>query len=169
MLKTVAQHCATTISSIFREFPLIFSEDFWIYFGGGIMKSILSLGALLWGFSAGATELTHGNLPGHYRAEAHVLFKSFYGRIHIIDDQEFEFQRTYANGSSDPTCQGTYTFNSSKVLQGYGTCPDDRQKKLDFRIEFGKASVEELKKGTNVKLQTSLGGGVRVNAFVKKQ
>jgi hypothetical protein len=29
--------------------------------------------------------------------------------------------------------------------------------------------MEDLERGTTVKLQTSVGGGIRVNAYVKKQ
>lgn len=140
------------------------------------MKTLLLVMTMIWAAPALATDITPENLIGTYKVAVNTLFKQFYGNIYVHSSAEFEFERTYPDGRKDARCQGTYTLTSTltgpfagKVLQGYGTCPDDRQKKLDFRIEFGNKSMEDLENGTTVTVRSSLSGGVRVNATVKKQ
>lgn len=136
------------------------------------MKTFALVLLLLWGAEVFATEITPERLIGRYRVSAQALFKKFYGNIYVHNTHDFEFERTYPDGRKDPICQGTYTLSgpsNGKILQGYGTCPDDRQKKLDFRIEFGNKTMEDLVRGTIVQVRSSLSGGLRVNAHVKKQ
>ncbi len=134
------------------------------------MKSTLFIGLLLFTSLGHATELTPINIVGQYKVEAHALFKHFYGNVKIIGAGDFEFRRTYPDGKKDPWCQGTYQFSTSqKTFQGVGTCPDDRQKQLDFRMEFGTTTLEDLERGTTVKIQSSYSNGLKVNAHVKKQ
>lgn len=134
------------------------------------MKSVLFTATLLCALSSQATELTPINIVGQYKVEAHALFKHFYGNVKILGAGDFEFRRTYPDGKKDPWCQGTYQFSAAqKVFQGVGTCPDDRQKQLDFRMEFGNTTLEDLERGATVKIQSSYSNGVRVNAHVKKQ
>lgn len=145
------------------------------------MKAILLVLTLALGSPAFATEITPENLVGNYKVEAKALLTQLYGNIYVLNTRDFEFQRTYPDGRKDNRCQGTYTLSAGlvslddmtltagKILQGYGTCPDDRQKKFDFRIEFRNTTMEDLEHGTTVQVRSSLSGGIRVNAYVKKQ
>lgn len=136
------------------------------------MKTLLLAMTMIWASTALARDITPGNLIGAYKVSASALFKQFYGNIYVQSTSDFEFERTYPDGRREARCQGTYTLTgpaNGKVLQGYGTCPDDRQKKLDFRIEFNNKTMEDLEHGTTVPVRSSLSGGVRVNATVKKQ
>lgn len=145
------------------------------------MKTLLLSALLLFAPNAFATEITPTTLIGLYKVEAKVLFQKFYGDFRVTNSTEFEFQRTYPDGKKDENCQGTYTLNNSyflitdsllasgKTFKGLATCPSDRSKKMELSIDFEDTSVEDLVRGTTLKVRTSLGGGVRLNAYVKKQ
>lgn len=128
-----------------------------------------------------AADLTPANLVGNYSVEAKVFFQRFYGTFRVLNTKEFDFQRTYPDGKKDEICTGSYTLNpslflitdtmlaSGKVFQGSATCPSDRSNKMTLTIEFEDTTTEDLVRGTTLKVRTSIGGGVRVNAYVKKQ
>ena len=141
----------------------------------------LSLGVgLLVSTSALATEITPENLVGHYKAEAKVAFTRYYLSLRIIDNNDFEIQRTYPDGRKDESCNGTYSVGPSlfrkdlqvlvgKSFKGSFTCPSDRSRTNNFNINFGEKKLEDLVKGTSVTVTTSAAPGMRLNAYVKKQ
>ena len=145
------------------------------------MKKLILSAIVLMSANAFAAEITPSTLVGRYSVEAKVLFKRIYANVRINNTKDFEFQQTDGNGKGEEICTGTYTLNSSlflvtdtmlasgKVLNGVATCPSDRSKKMDLSIDFEDTTTDDLVRGTTLKMRTSLGGGVRLNAFVKKQ
>lgn len=132
------------------------------------------------GWQSHAAELTPGNIVGRYRVSASVGFQKVYLKFRVIDTNEFELQRVYTSGKEDEVCNGTYNLNhqvaweydtlvASKVFKGVFTCPSDRQKKIDFNIDFKNRTTDDLVNGTTVSVTTSLAPGYTINAFVKKQ
>lgn len=143
----------------------------------GILILLLSL---LTTSSVWAKEITPDSLIGRYRAEARVAFTRYILNLRIVDRNDFEIQRVYANGSKDETCNGTYSLGPSffvmnnqimagKSFRGTFTCPSDRSKDADFTIHFGDKKIEDLIKGTNVIVTSSAARGMRLKAYVKKQ
>lgn len=128
-----------------------------------------------------ATDLTPGNLVGRYNVQAKAGFQTVYIKFRVLDTREFELQRTYPDGHSDEVCNGSYNLNNSLYLDeeallakshtfnGIFTCPSDRSKKIDFNIDFGRTTVEDLAKGTTVSVTSSMAPGMRLSAYVKKQ
>lgn len=135
----------------------------------------LSLGPLA--FSA---ELTPDNLVGKYKVEAKAGFQKIYVNFRVLNATEFEIQRTYSDGRVDESCNGTFGLNHSlfwdldilaggKTFNGVFTCPSNRSKEMDFNIDFKNTTTEDLIRGTNVTVTSSLARGMRINAYVKKQ
>lgn len=128
-----------------------------------------------------ATELTPTTLVGRYKVVATAGFQKVYVNFRVADTNSFEFQRTYADGSKDELCDGNYSLSNSfylnemalltanKSFKGKMTCPSDRNKKIDFNINFGGTTVEDLVKGTSVTVTSSMAPGMQLNAYVKKQ
>ncbi|MDG0815099.1 hypothetical protein [Bdellovibrio svalbardensis] len=147
-----------------------------------MMKYILTTALLMLSTSqAFATELSPGNLPGHYKVQAKAGFQTVYVNFRVLDQDSFEFQRTYPDGRKDELCDGSYTLTNSfylndyailaanKAFRGKMTCPSDRSKKIDFNIDFASTTVEDLVRGTTVSVTSSLAPGMRLSAYVKKQ
>ncbi|AHZ85400.1 hypothetical protein predicted by Glimmer/Critica [Bdellovibrio bacteriovorus HD100] len=131
---------------------------------------------------AWAAELTPGNLVGRYKVEARAGFQKVYANFRVVNTTEFEVQRTYPNGNVDEVCNGTFNLLSSvkwdeeflmmaakKSFKGSFTCPSDRSKEVSFNIDFGTTTTEDLARGTNVTVTSSIAPGMRLNAYVKKQ
>ena len=128
-----------------------------------------------------ATDLTPGNLVGRYNVQAKAGFQTVYIKFRVVDTHEFELQRTYPDGHSDETCNGNYNLNngfyldelgilaSGHTFKGVFTCPGDRTKRIDFNINFGRTTVEDLVKGTSVSVTSSMAPGMTLSAYVKKQ
>lgn len=146
------------------------------------MKRILfaTLFLIGMGWQAHAAELTPGNIIGRYKVSASVAFQKVYLKFHVINTNDFEIQRVYPSGKEDEVCNGTYDLNSqiswdydtlvaSKVFKGVFTCPSDRQKRVDFNIDFKNRTTDDLITGTTVTVTSSLAPGYTINAFVKKQ
>ncbi len=145
------------------------------------MKYLLSSVLILLTCSTSlAAELTPGNIVGRYNVEARAGFQKVYLKFRVLNTREFEIQRTYPDGHSDESCNGTFTLNptlywdfvtfgSGKIFSGVATCPSNRSKELDFNIDFKNTTTEDLVRGTNVTVTTSLARGIRINAYVKKQ
>lgn len=144
-------------------------------------RLLLSMSLILASASAwAATEITPDNLVGRYKAETRVGFQRYYINFRVIDGNDFEIQRAYADGRKDEMCNGTYTLANNlyytetgvmtaKTFRGTFTCPSDRSRKLAFNINFGNKSVEDLEKGTSVTVTTSAAPGMRLSTYVKKQ
>lgn len=146
------------------------------------MKRILLSTLVLLGISLQtmAAELSPGNIVGHYKVSASVGFQKVYLKFHVVDANDFEIQRVYPSGKEDEVCNGTYnlntqlawnmtTFANNTVFKGVFTCPSNRQKRIDFDIDFKNKTTEDLVKGTNVTVTSSLAPGYAIDAFVKKQ
>jgi len=137
--------------------------------------------ALVFSSPSFADELTPDNLVGRYKVSARVGFQKIFVNFRVVDRNDFEIQRTYADGRTDEVCNGTYSLNRSlfwtdeieiaagKEFKGKFTCPSDRSKTLDFDIDFKDTTTEDLEKGTTVTVTSSAARGMRVNAYVKKQ
>ena len=137
--------------------------------------------ALVFSSPSVAAELTPENLVGRYKVSARVGFQKFYVNFRVVDRNDFEIQRAYADGRVDELCNGTYNLNRSlfwspdleilagKTFKGRFTCPSDRSKTMDFDIDFKNTTTTDLEKGTNVIVTSSAARGMRVNAYVKKQ
>lgn len=132
--------------------------------------------------TAWAAELTPGNLIGRYKVEARAGFQKVYANFRVVNTTEFEVQRTYSNGKVDEVCNGTFNLLKSmgwdeeslilaakKSFKGTFTCPSDRSKEISFNIDFGTTTTEDLERGTNVTVTSSMAPGMRLNAYVKKQ
>ena len=126
---------------------------------------------------ANATEITPQTLIGHYDAKGNAGFQSFQIFFLVTSATEFELQRVYPDGHKGEMCNGTYrlsknfldiTTASTKSFDGVFTCPSDRSKTTSFGIAFGKATLEDLIKGTTVDITTSLAPGMTLSAFVKR-
>ncbi len=127
-----------------------------------------------------AAELGPGNIVGRYKVSASVGFQKVYLKFYVINPNEFEIQRVYPSGKEDEVCNGTYSLSShlawnlaklakSTVFEGVFTCPSNRQKHVDFDIDFKNRTLEDLVKGTTVTVTSSLAPGYAIDAFVKKQ
>ena len=143
-------------------------------------KLLLSMSLVLASASAWATEITPENLVGRYKAETRVGFQTYYINLRVIDGNDFEIQRAYSDGRKDEMCNGSYNLGSklfrtesgimaAKIFKGTFTCPSDRSRKLNFNINFGNKTVEDLEKGTSVTVTTSAAPGMRLSTYVKKQ
>jgi hypothetical protein len=145
------------------------------------MKIILCAFVLLgFGAQVKAAELTPETIIGHYRVSANIAFHKVYLKFHVVDADSFEIQRVYPNGKEEEVCNGTYGMNTktagnmavlatSGVFKGVFTCPSNRQKRVDFDIDFKNKTTEDLINGTMVTVTSSLTRGYTINAFVKKQ
>jgi len=147
------------------------------------MKRILLSTLLLFGISgwqAHAAELSPDNIIGHYKVTANAGFRRVNLKIHVLNTNEFEIQRVYASGRGDEVCNGTYRLDSQlawnianimtkNVFKGVFTCPSNRQRKIDFNIDYKNRTTEDLIKGTTVTVTTSLAPGYSIKAFVIKQ
>jgi hypothetical protein len=146
------------------------------------MKSIfMSAAVLLFSTAVFAGELTPESIIGRYKVTARVAFQKIFVNFRVVDTNDFEIQRTYADGHSDEVCNGSYTLTRSlfwtdefelaagKTFKGVVTCPSDRSKNMDFNIDFDNKTTEDLEKGTTVTVTSSAASGMRVNAYVKKQ
>ncbi|WII73301.1 hypothetical protein QJS83_05385 [Bdellovibrio sp. 22V] len=147
-----------------------------------MMKMLFSAALIvLAGSSAFAAELTPGNLIGRYRVEARAGFQKVYIKFRVINTKEFELQRTYPNGNVDELCNGTYNLNPTlfwddfallakgKTFKGTFTCPSNRSRVVTFNIDFQNKTTEDLARGTNVSVTSSMAPGMTLNAYVKKQ
>ncbi|MDD3022256.1 MAG: hypothetical protein PHX61_14970 [Alphaproteobacteria bacterium] len=145
------------------------------------MKYILSSFFLVF-FSQAAfsAELTPGNLIGKYKVEARAGFQKVYVNFRVLNTTEFEIQRIYSDGRVDESCNGTFGLNHSlfwdfdvlangKTFNGVFTCPSNRSKEMDFNIDFKNTTTDDLVRGTNVTVTSSMARGMRINAYVKKQ
>lgn len=144
-------------------------------------KFLISMGLLMATATAvAATEITPDNLVGRYKAETRVGFQRYYVNLRVLDKNDFEIQRAYSDGRKDEMCNGSYSLGNTllrtetgikaaKVFKGTFTCPSDRSRKLNFNINFGSKTVEDLEKGTSVTVTTSAAPGMRLSTYVKKQ
>nr|BFD60468.1 hypothetical protein CKG001_25750 [Bdellovibrio sp. CKG001]BFD63883.1 hypothetical protein BdHM001_25640 [Bdellovibrio sp. HM001] len=142
-----------------------------------ISASMILLSAL----PAMAAEITPGTLVGRYKVEARAGFQKIYANFRVLNTTEFEVQRTYANGAEDEVCNGTYNLLSSvswdenwllavsKQFKGNFTCPSNRSKTITFNVDFGANKTEDLARGTQVVVTSSMAPGMKLNAYVKKQ
>lgn len=141
------------------------------------ITAFLLFSAFSW---AQAAELNPGNLVGRYKVEAKAGFQKVYVNFRVLSTKEFEIQRTYPDGHSDETCNGTYgmssnifwdfqTFGVGKVFNGTFTCPSNRSKEIQFSIDFQDKTTDDLIAGTSVTVTSSMARGIRLNAYVKKQ
>lgn len=145
-----------------------------------IKHALMSAAVLFTSLSAMATDLTPSNIIGRYNVTARAMGQVAYIKFHVTSTKEFEIQRTYPDGHSDETCNGTYNLNNSFIMNEYAilaashtfngvfTCPSDRSKKISFNIAFGNTTVEDLVKGTTVSVTTSM-APITLSAYVKKQ
>lgn len=142
-----------------------------------ILSALLLMGI---GWQSQAAELSPGNIVGRYKVSANVGFQKVYLKFRVVDTNEFEIQRVYASGKEEEICNGTYNLNAqvawnianlatNKIFKGVFTCPSDRQKRVDFDINFKDRTTEDLVNGTTVTVTSSLAPGYTINAFVKKQ
>lgn len=127
-----------------------------------------------------AAELTPENLVGQYGVSARVGFRTVNLNFKVLNTTEFELQRIFSDGRKDQVCNGSYKLNRTlfwhreklapgKIFNGVFTCPDDRSREVDFNIDFAHRTTENLIKGTEVTVTSSLAAGMRVKAYVKKQ
>lgn len=128
-----------------------------------------------------AAELTPDNIIGRYKVEARAGFQKVYANFRVLNTTEFEVQRTYPNGKADEVCNGTFSLISSltwnydmilaakKNFKGSFNCPSDRSKDMSFDIDFGTTTTDDLVRGTNVSVTSSIAPGMRLSAYVKKQ
>ncbi|MBO9666763.1 MAG: hypothetical protein J7501_08095 [Bdellovibrio sp.] len=143
-------------------------------------KFVLPLALMLAGsVSAFATPLTSENIIGRYKVDAHYGPKHAYLKFNVVNSNEFEVTRYNPDtGERDATCQGTFKMTNSsyyndlgiltdggRYFKGVFTCPNDRSKKIDFNIDYKGTQLEDLDKGANVTVTTSL-APVRLKAFV---
>lgn len=126
-----------------------------------------------------AAELTPENIIGQYGVTARVGFRNINLNFRVLSTTEFELQRVLSDGRKDQVCNGTYKLNPTlfwyidrlapgKFFKGVFTCPDDRSREVDFNIDFTNKTTENLIKGTNVTVTSSMAAGMRVKAYVKK-
>lgn len=144
-------------------------------------KLLCAVVVLMTSITATAAEITPGNLVGRYTVEARVAFRKFYANVRIIDTKEFEIQRTYSDGAKDEVCNGTYSLAQAfyltvddvlaagKEFKGTFTCPSNRSKTMTFNIDFENKKMEDLQRGTQVSVTSSMAPGMRANAYLKKQ
>lgn len=145
------------------------------------MKYVLSSLLIFLCSQAFAAELSPGNLVGRYKVEAKAGFQKVFLNFRVVNTSEFELQRTYPDGHSDQSCNGTYSLNpslfwtneiilaSGKTFKGVFTCPNDRSKNVNFNIDFENKTTDDLSRGTSVVVTSSMAPGMRINAYVKKQ
>ncbi|WP_347357712.1 hypothetical protein [Bdellovibrio sp.] len=136
---------------------------------------------LLSALPAMAAEITPGTLVGRYKVEARAGFQKVYANFRVLSTTEFEVQRTYSNGAEDEVCNGNYNLLSSvswdetwllatsKQFKGTFTCPSNRSKTITFNVDFGSNKTEDLARGTQVVVTSSMAPGMKLNAYVKKQ
>lgn len=145
------------------------------------MKHLIASAIVLFSYTQTFAEvLTPENLVGHYGVNARVGFRTVNVDFRVLNTTEFELQRISSDGRRDQTCNGTYKLNPTfywdmdklapgKIFKGVFTCPNDRSKEVDFNIDFGNRTTEDLARGTEVFVTSSLAAGMRVKAYVKKQ
>lgn len=144
-------------------------------------KLLCSLVVLCASLQATAAEITPGNLVGRYTVEARVAFRKFYANVRILPNNEVELQRTYPDGAKDELCNGTYTLNSNfylmeydvlaagKEFRGTFTCPSNRSKTMTFNIDFENKKMEDLQRGAQVSVTSSMAPGMTAKAYLKKR
>lgn len=126
-----------------------------------------------------AAELTPDNIIGRYKVSARAGFMKVYLNFNVTSDKEFEIQRVYTSGRQDEVCKGRYDLNAQvfwdfdslgagKFFKGVFTCPSKPDKPVDFNIDFKDKTTEDLVKGTNVVVTSSLAPGRNIQAHVKK-
>ncbi|QDK37619.1 hypothetical protein [Bdellovibrio sp. NC01] len=124
-----------------------------------------------------ASDITAQSLVGRYRIEAHAFGKSAVLKFTVLNDHEFEVQRIYADHEGK-ICNGTFKverekkpwpFKDATVFNGVGSCPDDRSKVADFKVNFKEESMNDLRNGTEVSVTSSLAAGITVKAQMRKE
>ncbi|WP_413288708.1 hypothetical protein [Bdellovibrio sp. HCB337] len=144
-------------------YRLILSSAFLLFFGSQVL----------------AAELTPDNIIGNYKVSARAGFMKVYLNFNVVSAQEFEIQRVYTSGRKDEVCKGKFDLNShvfwdfdslgaGKLFKGVFICPSKPDKPVDFNIDFKDKTTEDLAKGTNVTVTSSLAPGRNIQAHVKK-
>lgn len=141
------------------------------------MKSTLTiLLPLLMAAPAFASDINAQNLQGVYRLDAHAFTKSATFRLRVLANSEFEVQRIFADHDGK-ICNGKYTVEREKriwpmkdatVFKGFGSCPDDRSKTADFKINFKDLSLKDISSGATVVVTSSMAAGMSVNAQMRR-
>ncbi|MGZ3769285.1 MAG: hypothetical protein ACXVCP_01950 [Bdellovibrio sp.] len=132
------------------------------------------------GTYASAAELTPQRLIGEYGVKTQVATETVLLNFKILNTKEFELQRLYSDGHTDPTCNGSYKLNPTlflsmgklapgKFFKGAFTCPDDRSSSIEFNIDFTNKTTDDLTKGTEVTVTTSLAEGMKLRAYLKRR
>lgn len=127
-----------------------------------------------------AATLTPENLRGAYKVSARAGLMKVYLNFNVLTQTDFDIQRVHPNGQTDELCSGTYSLNSrifwdfdslnsGKIFKGVFTCPSRPSKLIHFDIDFKNTTTEDLVRGTNVTVTSSLAPGRSINAHVIKK
>ena len=142
------------------------------------MKSIfLAIASTLLVSSAFASDITAQSIIGKYRIDAKALGKSATFRLIVLNDKEFEIQRLFADHDGK-LCNGNFTVHhehrhwplkDATYFDGKGSCPDDRSKVADLRINFKEQSLKDIKHGATIAVTSSMAAGFTLNAHIQEE
>ncbi len=143
------------------------------------MKFVLTLAVpfLITSQSFAAADITAQNLVGKYRIDAKAFTKSARFRLNVINANEFEVQRIF-DDHDGKICNGTFKIEKEShhwplkdaiVFKGVGSCPDDRSKVADFKINFKDQSIRDIQQGASVQVTSSMAAGITVNAKMQRE
>ena len=146
------------------------------------MKYVVSMLTIIAGFVFGAqaiaAPISAESIVGRYAVDASVPFRKVKIDFKVVSNKEFEITQIDKDGKPEETCNGTYEISASldwtpvifadgKMFKGVFTCPSDRSKDVDFDIDFQDKTTDDLVKGTQVIVTTSL-APMKIKATVKK-
>jgi hypothetical protein len=146
-----------------------------------ILATALVMASAMTGLQAKAAPLTPDSIIGRYYVTAKVPFQHVELNIHVLNQKEFEIERLDRDHNPEELCNGTFVMVDHldimdtqiaadaqyHAFKGIFTCPSDRSKEVDFNIEFGNVTTDDLVKGTSVMVTTSL-APMKIKANVKR-